>query len=285
MPWSRSILALPLVALSLGATQGPISMAKPPPEPDIVVTARGSDSIGAPSRDAMLPFIANLTEKGPTDQIARWKDELCPMVLGTPLPQAKWIADRIGDIGTDIGLQRGSRHCEPRLVIIFTDQANTLAYQFTKRFPVTLRKDGQWRLDRFVHSRAAVRWVTVTDDCAFGCSTGSHIAQETAAGFAGMLVVVDGDKIRGFSASEMADYLALVGLANPPQSGTAPGDSILAMFRKGSNPNQPYTLADYDRAFLTGLYTAPANMSAQAQRSSIATTMRQKFKAELPAKR
>jgi hypothetical protein len=69
-----------------------------------------------------------------------------------------------------------------------------------------------------------------------------------------VIVVVDGRQTKKIKVGQLADYLAMVALAQirtQPDTGAAP--SILHLF-KGSNP-PPMELSPWDKAFLESLYT------------------------------
>jgi hypothetical protein len=69
-----------------------------------------------------------------------------------------------------------------------------------------------------------------------------------------VIIVVDGSQTTKITMGQIADYIAMVGLAQirvQADTGTAP--SILHLFQ-GSDP-QPLGLSPWDEAFLHGLYT------------------------------
>jgi hypothetical protein len=256
--------------LVLWAATTPVRAGDAPPTGDdteeIVITAK--------QREALRSFVESLAQSGRTGQLARWDGWICPTVLGIESAQAAWLEGRIAEVASSVKLRRASDSCRPSLFVIITSDAAGLAKELQKTRPKTLRTDGRWKLERFDESEQPVRWLSVTDACPHGCGlTGSRLTMSTTPMFSALLVIVDAAKVTGFSLAEVADYVALVALANPAPDTEAPVDSILSMFDRPHPPETQYVLTDSDRAFLTGLYESGANQSGQFQRNAIARTM------------
>jgi hypothetical protein len=262
----RRALFLPLLLATLGAA--PLQQSQD--GQDIVVTAQ--------TRKALTDFVAALADTGPTGQIARWKT-LCPIVAGIEPAEAEFMVGRIGAVAESVRLHADAPGCRPTTLILFTNDAAALAREFARVYPVTLRTDGRAKLKRFVASGQPIRWLSVTDPCGDGCSLpNSHIVRPTNPSFRAMIIIVDARQIAGYSVGELSDYLALVALGNPPLVAPRPRDSILSMFVEPRAAGTRFTLTPADRSFLAGLYRAPTNMDAEAQRSAIATHMQRERK-------
>jgi hypothetical protein len=260
-------LAFAALALSQVASTAP-----PPaqPEPPIVIEGR--------VKQAVQHFVDLLTQSGPTDQIARWKDAICPIVIGIDPAEADFMARRIAEIGKPLRLRAAGSSCTATMAIIFAPDAAGVARELLRRYPITLRTDGYSRLKRFTQSTSPVRWISVTDECGAGCSLpNSRILRATRPTFAAMIVIVDARQIAGFSIGELSDYVALVALSNPPDTRES-SRSILSMFSSPRPAGSYFQLTDYDRSFLAGLYGSPLDSGAQGQRSAIVSRMRKELK-------
>lgn len=270
MDWRRATLRPIALALLACGLLGAARPQQAEPGQDIVVTAQ--------TRKALSDFVAALSDTGPTGQIARWK-EFCPTVLGIRPEEADFMVARLDAIAESVRLHAKAPGCRPTTLILFANDAPGLAAEFVRRYPITLRSDGRGKLKRFARSSQAVRWLSVTDPCPDGCAlTNSNIVRPTNPAFQTMLIIVDARQIAGFTLGELTDYLAMIALGNPPLSAARPAGSILAMFAGPHPAGRRFALTGGDRAFLAGLYAAPTNLDANAQRSAIATHMKRDHK-------
>ncbi|HEU5482017.1 MAG TPA: hypothetical protein VFU80_02835, partial [Sphingomicrobium sp.] len=159
--------ALAMLAASLASAQ-PAPPAQQAPAAkegqaeEIVVTGR--------LREALTRFVQRLTQAGPTDQVARWKDEICPEVYGIAENQARFVRDRIGEVAKGLRLRVGRTDCPATMYVVVTPNAAAFAAEMERLYPISLRTDGRARLKRFVTSTRPVRWISVTDECGNGCS-------------------------------------------------------------------------------------------------------------------
>jgi hypothetical protein len=99
-----------------------------------------------------------------------------------------------------------------------------------------------------------------------------------------MIVIIDARKVEGRTLGEISDYVGLVALSNPPLDKGPRPNSILGMFDEPRTIGAPAAaLTDFDRTFLAGLYRAPIDMGANAQRIAIERQMRKSL--EKPPRR
>jgi hypothetical protein len=250
--------------------QAPAATPGPPPtetQPDIVV--RGQQE------QALRDFVAALSEAGRSGQLARWNQEICPTVIGIDPPQAGFMTRRIAETAASLELRARASNCRPTMLIVVTADAAGLAGDFAHHYPITLASDGRWKLARFVATRNAVRWLSVTELCAAGCVLpNSRLTRATHPEFKAMIVIVDAGRIGGFSLGELSDYVAMVALGDPPLESRKPDGSILSMFTRARPEGGRFMLTTGDLSYLAGLYRSSSEVSAQSQRSSIARHMR-----------
>lgn len=271
----RRLLSSSLSALLL-LSSGPALSAPLGYRQDDAIIVRGR------LKQAVSHFVDALTRAGPTDQIARWKDVICPVVLGIDPNEAAFMEKRIVAVGQSVGLRTGRASCLTTMAIVITPDPNGFTRQLLHDYPITLRSDGWDRLKRFENSNRPVRWVSVTNECGFGCSIGSRLSKETNPALSAMIVVVDSRQLQGVSMGELSDYVSVVALSNPPDQPTIHPNSILALFDDPRNPASTFALTDYDRSFLDGLYNAPTDKGANAQRSTITSHMRKDLGSDRP---
>lgn len=237
-----------------------------PPQPDIVV--RGQQE------RALRAFVEAMSDPARTAQLARWNREICPTVIGIDPAEAAFMANRIGEIAAPLGLRVQGAGCLSTMLIVVTADASGLATAFARHYPVTLRTDGRARLNRFVFSSQPVRWLSVTELCARGCTdTGSRLTIATHPEFQAMIVIVDARQIGGFSLGELSDYVAVVALGNPPLARNRPSTSILSMFELQRPEGRRFELTAWDRSFLDGLYRTNPQSTLSQQRAAIARHM------------
>ena len=249
-----------------GVAQAP---APPSPQPDSEIVVR------AHQEQAIREFVISVAEIGRSHQIGRWGMEVCPEVVGVAPAQAEFIAQRIGEVAAPLELRRRTSECRTTLLVIVSNDAAGIALHFARLYPITLRTDGQAKLNLFAHTSRPVRWITVTDLCGTRCALpNSRITLPTHPEFQAMLILVDARQIAGFSLGELADYLAMVALANPRPGANHEEQSVLSMFDRPRPADGPFALTETDRSFLAGLYRMNPYLSAQSQRESIERHMR-----------
>ncbi|MEO7864337.1 MAG: hypothetical protein ABIR63_00480 [Sphingomicrobium sp.] len=253
-----------------GATPPPPA---PPPASTLTTGSNAADIvIEGKRRGALRAFVERLAEAGATDQLARWKEEICPAVAGIDPAEAAWVEDRIAASAKTVGLRRRTK-CVPDLLVIIDPDAAAIAKEIASDFP---RDDGMWRINRFLKSDRPVRWLTVTDECAERCELrNSRITKPTTAGFTAVLILVDAKRLAGISLGELADYVTFVGLSNPRQAAKNPSNSILSLFDSAPVPGAPLAMTNRDKSFLAGLYRTQMNASAASQKSAIANAIRE----------
>jgi hypothetical protein len=228
-------------------------------------------------KDTVSRFVEQLTQTMSTDQIGRWYGDVCPTIYGMDPTQAAFMQDRIAELARSVRLLTNDHGCVTDLAIIMTPDAEGISRYFRRKYPITLKTDGWSRLRRFVDSSSPIRWISVTDECGSGgCSLpNSHIHRATHPGTVLMIVIIDARKVEGRMLGEICDYVGLVALTNPPLDKGPRPNSILGMFDEPlTTGGAAHSLTDFDRTFLAGLYQAPIDMGANAQRIAIERQMR-----------
>ena len=283
------LLIAMLQAASVQATPVP-----EPGKPDIVVDARNSRVI--------REFVKQMADPGPGDQIARWDGAICSGVIGLDREQAQMVNDRIAQLASAVRLRIGKPGCKPSVLIVFTGKADALANAVANKFPVSLRREGSWRLNRFRQPRQPVRWIAKTyDDGAEtaipsfdSVTTGtalpssessgysayaSRIGRITRAGVSSMLIIVDPAQTGPAKLDALADYLTMVALVRPLLGAAPPTTSVLSLFASAAPPTG---VTGLDQTYLKALYSSAPSQSSAGQISSIRTAMRRNGSVETP---
>lgn len=274
----------------------PIPAALAQTTPDIVVTGVRPEQ----TQD----FVQQLAAISPmADQLPRWDNTICTSVAGMPARQAQFVADRIAQRAAAVGLQPGGPGCSANVAVFVTgdsdnftrqlfEQDRTLFAYYQTNGVSTL---GQGALDDFLNTPRAVRWWHVSEtygadgmslagDASRGGmenapavrSNGSRLSGNTREDLVQAIVVIDANRVQGAQLAALADYVALVALAQiNPQASTGEYPTILNLFNGAQvNASGPSQLTQWDQAFLDALYKTQRNASNQRiQQNEIARRM------------
>jgi hypothetical protein len=243
-------------------------------------------------------------------RLSRWEGDLCPGLVGLPPKRARYVVDRIAMEALAVGLRVGRPGCRPNVLVIVAADGNEAAAQFRVRFggrffaerPLHMDMSsggGGQTLDDFMSTPRPVRWwhvsrlkgsdgreligVPVPNDpegrvVPMVEGTGaSRLRSMLREDLDRVLIIVDVMQLERVTNEALASYLAMVSLAqlNPEaEPGSLP--SILTLFRDRDNGLPlPDTLTEWDRAYLRGLYGAPADArNLKAQTGAISRSLR-----------
>ncbi|MGE0739974.1 MAG: hypothetical protein AB7O98_01430 [Hyphomonadaceae bacterium] len=273
-------------ALSLAALAAP-ALAQEVGEEDIVVTGRRLEEI-------VREFVGEVAvAPGSEDQLARWDRRICPGVIGLRnRALAQRIIDRVAQRAFEIGLEVDDPGCRADVIVFITPDSTALATELRDNFrrlvnyysennSATLGRDA---LDDFVETPRTVRWWHVTnsttrDGYTMGEGTqqvrahGTRLSRETRQDFSRVIIVVDAQRAQGVNADSLADYIAMVSLAQLDiNADTSAYPSILNLF--GDAGERPVVMTEWDLAYLHGLYDATRNAtSASRQQNEITGEM------------
>ncbi len=259
---------------------------------DVVVTGRPLDSL-------IRNFVREVAEPNRGRGIARWDDAICVGVSNLQPDAAQYLADRISTVADDLGLRPGAPGCTPNIVVIVTEDAEALARTLVsdrrrafrmggagmdrggdalEDFVETDRPVRWWQVSMPVDSETGQRMVRLAGDCSGGdCAGGtlgfapqynlfaaSRLRTQIVDDIFRAVVIVDVDQVRDVSILQLADYIAMVSLAQiDPDADTRGYASILNVF---DDPDGSASLTNWDLAFLGGLYSAERNAAAQIAR-------------------
>jgi len=245
---------------------------------EVVVRGRRMSEIDDELRIFIKDFIGEVVRTPPGRGYARWNRRVCIGVSNLSSDAAQYIVDRISLLAVDVGLDIGEPGCNPNVIVIFATDAKFVATYMVENEPLMFRPAGlgsndmslsRAALAEFAASERVVRWwhVSMPVDARTGnpaidipgqgpptiaVAGPSRIHSGVRDDLQQVLIVVDATKLSGTTWQQLADYLAVVSLAQiDPAASPAAFDSILNLF---SNPRAYSGLTDWDRAYVRALY-------------------------------
>lgn len=267
---------------------------------DLVVTA---DRL----QEVVRAFVGEVSSTSSSeDQLARWDRRICPSLIGIRnRAQAQQVIDRIAARTFEVDLDVGEPNCRANVLIFVTPDSTTLARAIADQYRelIGYRSDqadvtrGHEALTDFVGTPRPVRWwhvsQTVTADgqvlgnaqtqmTRSGGFRGAQVARGYDAGrlrsttrqdFSRVIIIVDAQQAAGKPLDAIADYVAMVALAQlDPSADTSEFSTILNLFADPTVNG----MTEWDRNYLEGLYGAPRTArNSRQQQGSIARSMQE----------
>ena len=205
-------------------------------------SARQADTIAGDARrqNGLESEMSRLRQASPGSA----REGVCPLVRGASAEINAYVAARLHQVAKQAGASYAKRACEPNVVVLFSAEPDFLIREAARSKRFNYRGVPAQAAQTFKTSAAPVRWVHGGD------------VRGSAAGDArphNALVIVDVNQAREVKVSAMADYLALVALADV-RARPAPTDSIMTLFEAGDAA--PQSLTETDQAYLRSVYRA-----------------------------
>jgi len=258
------------------------------PESDstVVVHARKEE-------EAVRAFVAEIGEGPKGVNLARWDRKVCVGAINVTPDYAQKLIDRVSLVALAVGLEPGEPGCTANVLILATTDGDALATRVVKDHraifhpPETVDDNlGQNALDEFQSSDAPVRWWhvsrTVLSDTGQPIARGQQITvrgsgrlrNNVRQELAHALIILDTSRIGTVSFSTLADYVAMVTLAQvDAEADLREFPSIMNMFG-GETVDQTARMTDWDLDYLTALYETPGDAaSSKREANHIARNM------------
>jgi hypothetical protein len=273
-----------LAALLLSATPQTQTSAASASDPTTdAVRLEDVEVTGRPLENLIRSFVKEVAAPNAYRGIARWDRAICVGAANLRGDAAQHLVDRVSVLAQDLGLEPGAPGCKPNLLIVATDDAAGFASHLVNNHKRALRMGGSGMdrggaaLRRFETTDSPVRWWQVsmpvdsdTGNIAtrlpgmpapiFYVSSASRLRTQIVDNIFRTIVVVDVNKVGNVDIDQLADYIAMISLAQiNPEADTTGYASILNVFE---DPESSPRLTDWDRAYLSGLYNAERNRKA-----------------------
>jgi hypothetical protein len=300
----RSVLLAILIAPSLASAQSPRTSTED-------ITVPGMRQVPGAVIDT---FVGAITSPARAGKIARWTTGVCPRTMGLSPKFADYVTWRVRDVARQIGAPvAADEGCKPNIHIIFIDQPQALLDGVRQKSPAYLGYyDNESQADALAKvTRPVQSWYMTQTEDAHGalhfdsynsggtvevpifcieapCSnntiklpsaqayavTGTRLGDGLSSVFYHVLVVADPAKLREREVGAMADYIAMLALAEidkPEVCGALP--SILNLLAPDC-AQKPGAMTPADAAFLRGIYKITPTTTVRAQRAEVAYQMR-----------
>lgn len=293
-----------LMAAALGLASGSASGQTLPTEPSPQAPVRAMPAVqledvlvsGRPLDRMIRDFVGEVAEPNRDRGLARWRSSVCVGVANLGGEAAGYIADRVSTVAGDLGLDVGRPGCRPNLLVVATDDGSALATSLVDERIRAFRMGGSGMdrggaaLREFTGTDRPVRWwqVSAPVDSETGLVAvrlpggpppvinvfaASRLRTQIVDNLIRAVVIVDVDDVSNLSVLQLADYIAMVSMAQiDPDADTSGYASILNVF---DDPQGSQSLTDWDLAYLGGLYDAEHNqINRRAGRSQIVDAIR-----------
>lgn len=205
------------------------------------------------------------------EKLTLWQTQtpICPLVGGLPHDHGEFILTRISQIAAAAGARLAPNFCKPNLYVVVTANANSLVTEWSKREPSLFADPDGTKIRSFLKSPKPIRvWYNaelfnndgrpIAIDFQSGLpmtpSSGAPFKWSEMPGLVSVVILVDSRRTAGISFGQLADYVAMAGLAKlrlDANVGDAP--TILQLF-SSSEKAPPQGLSPWDESFLKALY-------------------------------
>jgi hypothetical protein len=266
-----------------------------PPVPEVIVQAQRQHEL---ERRAHV-FVRKLTTHDRFyggESLGRWRVPICFLVAGMLKTEGEHVISRLSADADSAGVHLAGEHCKPNFMVILTSDPDSELARLKARHPRMLGDGPPAEIERFLHQsqgRAVRTWHNADEinkdgvvvyefgnggcvDFQFPCYMSrdymvSHLNWDLLVTFSSAIIVVDKTHIKNVTLDQLADYIALVGLASiNPNVDVGDTPSILQLFTPTAETAPP-GLSLWDRAFLSGLYRT--DQESRGQRTEIEKTV------------
>jgi hypothetical protein len=221
--------------------------------------------------DVARAFVTELSASVPYEPMGRWDRTICPGVAGMRGRYAQALIDRIATVAARVELEVGEPGCRANILIFVAQDSEALTADIMRQRRLMSHRNrtgntrGADALADFAETPRPVRWWHVSrtltgdgvefDSVAY-VPIASRIENTTRQDFHRAVIVVDADDIHGLRFGAVADYVAMVALAQiDPNADVSGLPTILNLFSP-NGADRPDRLTSWDYAYLEGLYTA-----------------------------
>jgi len=228
-------------------------------------------------------FVNEITAVETGEGLPLWHRAVCPLVWGLTPQENEFIVERISLIARAAAVPLAGGHCRANLFIFVTTQPTQLLHAMERRnFKYNFGDDAYpLAVDELIATpRAARVWYTSYKRTPDGLPAGfivnirdnpSPLSLHVVRWIAHVYVIVDQKRLESVTRGQLADYVALAGLAQlKPGARLGDASTILKLF-DGAPQDAPAGMTDWDKDFLKSLYAT--DQKSTLQRTQIAHQM------------
>jgi hypothetical protein len=255
-----TLAALVLVAAAASA--------QTPLDPVAVESSRRNPRIN----EQVSEFVTAVLPPVVHESMGRWAVPPCVFAAGLVPSEREFVERRIAGVAAEAGIPVGASDCAPNFVVVVSTDPEAFLREWWSAEPQLFNKErGVGGIERMIRADRPVRvWhnvcnappnlarnfrLSVEVSCGVG-QLGSRITRAAVRAIYTAIVVVDFRRIEGLTFGQVADYVAMVGLAKlreDPQPGAVP--TILGLFHDGGE-DRARALTVWDQAFLKSVYAS-----------------------------
>jgi TPR repeat protein len=265
------------------------------------VTVQGARSVRELERQ-VHHFVSSEVFRLSGESLMRWNTPICPLVTGLPVTFGEFLQARIAQIALAARAPVAGKQCVANFHVFATSSPDQFLKKLWAANPQMYdARDGLGGVEGFLHSRRPVRvWYNTESQCrAAHAATASMAVKGAAAAQAPaspidtasssfcsgdvtrlsyaavnsistVYIVVDMNRMKDITTIQLADYVAMIGLADVRLDADAgPVPTILRLFQDPKHP--PQGLSRWDQALLYSLYNT--SQASVAQTSDMEATV------------
>ena len=287
------------------ATAAAAHLAPPPPPAASRPIPSARWSVTAPEKPSVVVnpesrFVLQHLPQGQSDQLPRFRDDICVKVIGLPPEFDAFVAKRIVDLAGQVRAPVAkAANCLPNVHVIFSPQPQAQLDDIARRrdiligfhFPSQFKKltavnrpVQAWYVTR-TRDTTGNSWIEVDNNCPYDPSgmvpcgerpvgrAGSRLGNDMSAEVVHTLILADTNKVAGERIEIVADYIAVLALAK--WQGLEKCNAIPTVLNLMADDcaDAPEAVTAADLGLLSGLYSVDAREFGSQQRMSIAGRM------------
>jgi hypothetical protein len=242
-------------------------------------------------------FVTSAMTRQWDESFKRWNAPVCPLVAGLPRDRGEFVLARVSEAARNAGVALAPEGCKANFLVLVSSEPVALLHELKSKKPGLFDiPDGMGYLKHFLKTDRPVRvWYnwdfegegsalatagTISGTGAPSASTADYKTAQlpnsrlSYSGFKAInmaIIAVDLQRMNGVNMAQLADYAAMVGLAEINLDGEiATVPSVLRLFSAtGGAP--PDGMSSWDKALLKALYASRATSVMQV--SSMETQM------------
>ncbi|WP_292084370.1 MULTISPECIES: hypothetical protein [unclassified Brevundimonas] len=300
---------LPLVLIALAASSPGQAQSVETPQQDAAASQVEDILVQGLRNDQIAQQFASTVGAPATGRkLAVWRMPICVGTVGMRGEPARAMIDRVSDWGYSLGLRIGAPGCRPNILIVTAENGDEAARSMAVTHRRVFRTGtsgttaGAAALRAFQTSGRPIRWwhtsmpintdtgkpaVRVRGEDPFGAREirtpadlgpygvivqPSRLRDETQDDLRQALIILENSALDQADFMQVADYVAMVALAQISADTSPPTASILHLFDAAKAPSE--TLTAWDQAYLQALYASDQSKASQgANEATIASAM------------